>query len=157
AIEPKKNVDRRRSRRTHPQPPGRVSYRRVRCYFSFWYRHIAQSAGTLRSKDRPMIETKGAQTPAEDARNRDLVIWLNGQLVPRAKALVSIFDAGFGLGDGVWEGIRLSHGRLVLVEEHLRRLYDGARTIAIEIELSPAQMRAALDEVVAANRMRDGA
>lgn len=104
-----------------------------------------------------MIETKGAQTPADDPRNRDLLIWLNGRLVPRAEALVSIFDAGFGLGDGVWEGIRLSHGRLVLVENHLRRLYDGARTIVIDIGLSPAQMRTALDEVVAANRMHDGA
>ena len=104
-----------------------------------------------------LIETKGAQSPAEDPRNRDLLIWLNGRLVRRAEALVSIFDAGFGLGDGVWEGIRLSHGRLVLVEDHLRRLYDGARTIAIDIGLSPAEMRAALDEVVVANRMHDGA
>jgi branched-chain amino acid aminotransferase len=102
-----------------------------------------------------VIETKGTQTPAEDPRNRDLLIWLNGRLVPRAQAIVSIFDAGFGLGDGVWEGIRLNHGRLVLVEEHLRRLYDGARTIAIDIGLSPEQMRAALDEVVAANRNKE--
>jgi branched-chain amino acid aminotransferase len=104
-----------------------------------------------------MTERKGAQTPAEDPRNRDLLIWLNGRLVPREKALVSIFDAGFGLGDGVWEGIRLSHGRLVLLDEHLRRLYDGARAIAIDIGRSPAEMRAAVAELVAANRMQDGA
>ena len=104
-----------------------------------------------------MTETKGAQTPAEDPRNRGLLIWLNGRLVPREEAVVSIFDAGFGLGDGVWEGIRLSHGRLVLIEEHLRRLYDGARAIAIDIGMSPAELRAALEEIVAANRMQDGA
>jgi branched-chain amino acid aminotransferase len=104
-----------------------------------------------------MTERKGAQTPAEDPRNRGLLIWLNGRLVPREEARVSIFDAGFGLGDGVWEGIRLSHGRLVLLEEHLRRLYDGARAIAIDIGLSPAEMREALEAVVAANRMQDGA
>jgi branched-chain amino acid aminotransferase len=104
-----------------------------------------------------MTETKGAQTPVEDPRNRNLLVWLNGRLVPRAEAVVSIFDAGFGLGDGVWEGIRLSHGRLVLVEEHLTRLYEGARTIALAIGMSRAEMRGALAAVVAANRMHDGA
>jgi branched-chain amino acid aminotransferase len=104
-----------------------------------------------------MVETKGAQTPREDPRNSGLLIWLNGRLVKREEAVVSIFDAGFGLGDGVWEGIRLSRGRLVLVEEHLRRLYEGALTIAIDIGMSPAEMRRALEETVAANGMRDGA
>lgn len=104
-----------------------------------------------------MMQTKGAQTPAEDPRNRDLLIWLNGRLVPRAEAVVSIFDAGFGLGDGVWEGIRLSHGRLVLVEEHLKRLCDAARAIALDIGLGVAELRAALEAVVHANRMHDGA
>lgn len=104
-----------------------------------------------------MIETKGAQTPAEDPRNEHVLIWLNGRLVPRAAAVVSVFDAGFGLGDGVWEGIRLSHGRLVLVEEHLRRLYDGARTIALDIGVDPAGMRAILEETCRANGMQHGA
>jgi branched-chain amino acid aminotransferase len=104
-----------------------------------------------------MIETKGAQTPSEDPRNESVLIWLNGRLVRRAEAVVSVFDAGFGLGDGVWEGIRLSHGRLVLVDEHLKRLYEGARTIAIDIGMTPTQMREALAETVAANRMHDGA
>jgi len=90
-----------------------------------------------------MTETKGAQTASEDPRNQGLLIWLNGRLVPPAEALVSIFGAGFGLGDGVWEGIRLSHGRRVLVDEHLHPLYGGARTIALDIGLSPAFRRAA--------------
>ncbi len=101
-------------------------------------------------------EIKGAQTPADDPRNEDVLIWLNGRLVKRAEALVSIFDAGFGLGDGVWEGIRLVEGRLVLVDEHLRRLYDGARTIAIDIGMTSAEMRGALEDTVAANGMSDG-
>jgi branched-chain amino acid aminotransferase len=104
-----------------------------------------------------MIEKKGAQTPADDPRNESVLIWLNGRLVKRADAVVSIFDAGFGLGDGVWEGIRLSHGKLVLVEEHLKRLYEGARTIAIDIGMSPTEMRKALEDTVAANKMKDGA
>jgi branched-chain amino acid aminotransferase len=102
-----------------------------------------------------MMEEKGSQTAAEDPRNEKVLIWLNGKLLPRAQALVSVFDAGFGLGDGVWEGIRLVRGRLVLVDEHLRRLHDGARTIAIDIGLSEAEMRRALETTIAANGMQD--
>jgi branched-chain amino acid aminotransferase len=104
-----------------------------------------------------MVESKGAQTPAEDPRNATMLVWLNGRLVRRGKALVSVFDAGFGLGDGVWEGIRLAHGRLVLVDEHLQRLIEGARTIALDIGMDKAGLMAALHETVAANRMHDGA
>jgi branched-chain amino acid aminotransferase len=104
-----------------------------------------------------MVETKGAQTPAEDPRNDTMLVWLNGRLVRRGEALVSVFDAGFGLGDGVWEGIRLAHGRLVLVDEHLKRLIEGARTIALDIGMDKAGLKAALRETVAANRMHDGA
>jgi branched-chain amino acid aminotransferase len=103
------------------------------------------------------METKGAQTPVDDPRNETALIWLNGKLVPRGEALVSVFDSGFGLGDGVWEGIRLSRGRLVLEDEHLARLYDGARTIAIDIGMSRTEMKRALEETAAANRMTDGA
>jgi branched-chain amino acid aminotransferase len=104
-----------------------------------------------------MREEKGAQTPADDARNESVLVWLNGNLVPRSQALVSIFDAGFGLGDGVWEGIRLAHGRLVLVEEHLKRLMDGARTLAIDVGMTVDDLRKALQETVAANGMQHGA
>ena len=104
-----------------------------------------------------MPETRGAQTPAEDPRNASLLIWLNGRLVPRSEAVVSIFDAGFGLGDGVWEGLRLSHGQLILLEQHLDRLYEGCGTIAIDIGITRAQMRQALEDLVEANAMTDGA
>lgn len=99
---------------------------------------------------------KGAQTPTEDRRNDTVLIWLNGRLVPRAKAVVSIFDAGFGLGDGVWEGIRLVRGHLVFCEAHLRRLYAGARTIGIAIGLEPEGLRGAIEETLRANAMTDG-
>ena len=104
-----------------------------------------------------MAEIKGAQTPAEDPRNDTVLIWLNGKLVPRSQALVSVFDSGFGLGDGVWEGIRLAHGRLVLVDEHLKRLVEGARTIAIDIGMTVAELCEALEETISANRMQHGA
>jgi branched-chain amino acid aminotransferase len=103
------------------------------------------------------METKGAQTPAEDPRNEHVRIYLNGKMVKREDAVVSIFDAGFGLGDGVWEGIRLSHGRLVAVEEHLKRLYEGARAIALDIGIPPEGMRKVLEGTCAANGMTHGA
>lgn len=104
-----------------------------------------------------MMESKGAQTPAEDPRNEHVLIYLNGRMVRREEAVVSIFDAGFGLGDGVWEGIRLAHGRLVAVDEHLKRLYEGAKAIALDIGIDPAGMRGILEETCAANGMTHGA
>ncbi len=99
---------------------------------------------------------KGAQTPRQDDRNEGVLIWLNGRLVPRAQATVSIFDAGFGLGDGVWEGIRYVEGRFVFLDDHLDRLEAGARAIALDIGLSRAGLRDALHETIAANGMTDG-
>lgn len=103
------------------------------------------------------MEAKGAQTPAADPRNATVLIYLNGRMVPREQAVVSIFDAGFGLGDGVWEGIRLAHGRLVLVEAHLKRLYEGARAIDLDIGIPPEGMRKILEDTCAANGMTHGA
>ncbi|CAO3432124.1 aminotransferase class IV [Azospirillum doebereinerae] len=99
---------------------------------------------------------KGAQTPQQDERNDEVLIWLNGRLVTRAQATVSIFDAGFGLGDGVWEGIRYVDGRFVFLDDHLERLEAGARAIALDIGLSRDGLRDALRETVAANGMTDG-
>ena len=77
----------------------------------------------------------GSQDFAVDPRNADLRIYLNGALVPRAEAKVSIFDAGFVLGDGVWEGLRLHKGRLLFLNAHLDRLFDGLKAIALDIGL----------------------
>ena len=71
----------------------------------------------------------GSQDFAADPRNADLRIYVNGDLVRRAEAKVSIFDAGFVLGDGVWEGLRLHKGRLLFLETHLERLWWGLEKI----------------------------
>lgn len=102
------------------------------------------------------LSGKGAQTPAEDPRNQSVLIWMNGRLVRRAEATVSIFDAGFGLGDGVWEGLRLVNDRLVFLEDHLQRLYAGAKAIALDIGLPPQALACALNETLTANDMHDG-
>ncbi|MDE3239383.1 MAG: aminotransferase class IV, partial [Paracoccaceae bacterium] len=62
----------------------------------------------------------------EDVRNETILIWLNGRLVPKAQALVSVYDAGFLLGDGVWEGMRLYNGRWAFLDDHMDRLFEAA-------------------------------
>lgn len=98
----------------------------------------------------------GSQDFAADPRNATVRIWLNGALVPRDEAKVSIFDAGFVLGDGVWEGIRLHKGRLVFLDAHLDRLFEGARAIALDIGLTREELVAALHATLDANGMEDG-
>lgn len=95
----------------------------------------------------------GSQDFAGDPRNENVLIYLNGALVPRAEAKVSVFDAGFTLGDGVWEGIRLHKGGLLFLDAHLDRLYGGARAIALDIGLTRPEIVDALKKTLAANRM----
>jgi branched-chain amino acid aminotransferase len=98
----------------------------------------------------------GSQDYAPDPRNEHVLVWLNGDLVPRPQAKVSIFDAGFALGDGVWEGLRLHKGGLLFLEAHLDRLYGGASEIRLDIGLDRAQIVRALATTLAANGMTDG-
>lgn len=98
----------------------------------------------------------GSQDFAADPRNTNALIWLNGRLVTRDEAKVSVFDAGFVVGDGVWEGLRLHKGRLMFLDAHLDRLFQGADAIALDIGMSRQQVAAALDELLRANRMDDG-
>lgn len=98
----------------------------------------------------------GSQDFAVDPRNERVQVYLNGRLVPRQEARVSIFDAGFVLGDGVWEGIRLHRGRLLFLDAHLDRLYAGASDIALDIGMTRDEMVAALHRICAANAMDSG-
>jgi branched-chain amino acid aminotransferase len=94
----------------------------------------------------------------DDARNADIRIWVNGALKHRAEALISVFDSGFVLGDGVWEGLRVFGGRPAFLDEHLDRLFEGAKAIALDIGLGRAELAAAIDDTLAANGMTgDGA
>jgi branched-chain amino acid aminotransferase len=101
--------------------------------------------------------TGGSQGFAPDPRNDVLLVWVNGRLVPRAEAVVSVFDAGFVLGDGVWEGLRLVNGRLAFLDQHLDRLQQGAARIRLDIGLERRELVSALYDTVKANGMRDGA
>jgi branched-chain amino acid aminotransferase len=99
----------------------------------------------------------GSQDFTVDPRNADLLIYVNGALVPRAEAKVSVFDAGFVLGDGVWEGLRLHKGRLLFLETHLDRLYAGLEKIELDIGLTREALTAELQRTLAANTMTHGA
>src|SRR5687768_1006331 len=92
----------------------------------------------------------------DDPRNASIRIWVNGRLKPRAEATVSVFDSGFVLGDGVWEGLRVVGGRPLFLDAHLDRLFEGAKAIALDVGLDRAALARAIDETLAANDMHDG-
>jgi branched-chain amino acid aminotransferase len=93
---------------------------------------------------------------ADDPRNRDILIYVNGAMKRREEAVVSVFDSGFVLGDGVWEGLRVSHGHPAFLDAHLDRLYEGAKAIAMDIGLDRAALTRAIYDTLAANGMHDG-
>ena len=97
--------------------------------------------------------TKGTHDYQQDPRNAQIKISVNGELVPRAEAKVSVFDSGFVLGDGVWEGLRLHDGGLPFLDMHLDRLYEGAKAIDLDIGLTRAQLTERLLGVLRANKM----
>ncbi len=92
----------------------------------------------------------------EDARNDTVKIFVNGEFFLRNEAKVSVFDSGFMLGDGIWEGLRLHNGKLVFVEDHINRLFEGAKAIDLDIEMSKKEVEAALYRTIAENDMYDG-
>ena len=83
-------------------------------------------------------------------------IYVSGKLVPKQKAMVSVFDHGLLYGDGVFEGIRAYHGLIFRLDEHLDRLFDSARAIALKIPMSKAELSAAVVRTCKANRIEDG-
>lgn len=99
----------------------------------------------------------GSQDFAADPRNANALLYLNGAMVPRSEAKVSIFDAGFVLGDGVWEGLRLHHGTLLFLDVHLDRLFAGAEAIGLDIGMTRADVKAALHHTLDTNKMEHGA
>ena len=91
-----------------------------------------------------------------DPRNASILINVNGELKPRAEAVVSVFDSGFMLGDGVWEGLRVHRGRIAFLDRHLERLFEGAKAIAMEIGLTQDELAQRLYDTLEENRMEEG-
>ena len=89
----------------------------------------------------------------EDARNEDILIYVDGRIVPKAQAVVSVYDSGFMLGDGVWEGLRLYDGKWAFMDDHLDRLFEAAKAIDLDIGLDRNGVISALLETQKANGM----
>ena len=94
---------------------------------------------------------------AEDARNENIKIYLNGTIVPKELAVVSVYDSGFMLGDGVWEGLRLYNGTWAFLDEHMDRLFEAARAVDIDLRLDRTGVVKALLDTQAANNMHTDA
>ncbi len=104
-----------------------------------------------------MADNVSTHQAEEDARNEAILIWVNGRLVPKAEAAVSVYDSGFMLGDGVWEGIRLYNGTWAFLDEHIDRLFEAAKAIDLDIGMDQAGVTAAILETQAANGMQTDA
>ncbi|QTD56261.1 aminotransferase class IV [Parasphingorhabdus cellanae] len=96
---------------------------------------------------------KGTHDYVEDPRNETILINVNGAITPRAEAMVSVFDSGFMLGDGVWEGLRVHKGSIAFLGAHMDRLFEGAKAIAMDIGISREELIARLYETIEANGM----
>ena len=106
----------------------------------------------------PSVPTSAssAQGYVDDPRNDKVLVYIDGQFVPREEAVVSVFDSGFVLGDGIWEGLRLVNGRLVALDAHMSRLYEGASAIALNVGMTREELAAAIRSTLERNAMVDG-
>ena len=93
----------------------------------------------------------------EDLRNEDLKIYLNGEIVAKADAVVSVYDSGFMLGDGVWEGLRLYNNKWAFCDEHIDRLFEAALAIDLDIGLNKRDVIEALIKTQKSNLMENNA
>lgn len=98
----------------------------------------------------------GSHGASDDPRNTDIKIYVDGDLVPRDQAKVSVYDSGFMLGDGIWEGLRVHHGKVAFLDDHFDRLYESAKGIDLDIGLSREELASAIDQTLLANSMTDG-
>lgn len=100
--------------------------------------------------------TTGTHNVQSDDRNLRILINVNGELFPREKAAVSVFDSGFVLGDGIWEGLRLHQGVIPFLDRHLKRLWEGAKALDFDPGISTDALKRRLYDTVDANGMESG-
>jgi len=100
-----------------------------------------------------MNDAKTTHDSEHDPRNDDLLIYVNGELVHKDQAVVSVYDSGFMLGDGMWEGMRLYDGEWAFFDEHMDRLFNSLKSVSLEIDETPEDIRAILNKTAEANGM----
>ncbi|MFZ1813449.1 MAG: D-amino acid aminotransferase [Rhizobiaceae bacterium] len=103
----------------------------------------------------PEISKSSTHDASPDDRNTAIHIYVNGKIVPRVEAMVSVYDSGFLLGDGVWEGIRLYNGRWAFLDAHLDRLFEAAKAIDLDIAMTREGLTRALDDTARTNGMHE--
>ncbi len=99
---------------------------------------------------------KGTHEYQDDPRNATILIDINGEHFPRERAMVSVFDSGFILGDGIWEGLRVHHGKVAFLQAHMDRLYEGAKALDMAMEVDAETISARINRLLEANQMHDG-
>jgi branched-chain amino acid aminotransferase len=99
---------------------------------------------------------QGTHDHQVDPRNENILISINGELLPRDEAKVSVFDSGYILGDGVWEGLRLHKGKILFARQHMKRLYEGAKALDMDMDVGPQAMMERIYETCHANNMESG-
>ena len=98
----------------------------------------------------------GTHNAEADARNEKVWISINGEFFQRSEAKISVFDSGYLVGDGVWEGIRLHHGKLVFIDDHLKRLWTAAKATGIKLPFTKDELIVSIDRTLSKNEMNDG-
>ena len=101
-----------------------------------------------------MGSERGTHDYVEDIRNLEILVNINGKFYPRQDARISVFDSGFLLGDGVWEGIRFHNGKFLFLDKHLERLFWGAAQIDMDVGKSIEEIKELLHETVKQNEMK---
>ena len=99
---------------------------------------------------------RGTHEAVPDRRNEDVLVYINGGFFRREEARISVFDSGYLVGDGIWEGLRLHKGAFAFLDEHLDRLFQGAKAIGLDIGMTRRELTEALHETARRNGMTDG-
>lgn len=97
----------------------------------------------------------GTHNAIDDPRNEEILIYINGELLPRKDAKISVFDSGYLVGDGIWEAVRLHKGQLVFLDQHLNRLWAAAASVGMDLKMSKAELVDKIIDTIAANKMSD--
>ena len=92
-----------------------------------------------------------------DERNDNILIWVNGELVHKNDAKISVYDSGFMLGDGMWEGMRLYNGKWAFFDEHMDRLFNSLKSISLDIDITTDDILEILNITAEANGMHSDA
>lgn len=100
--------------------------------------------------------THGTHNAVEDSRNKNILIYINGELLPRSEAKISVFDSGYLVGDGIWEAVRLHDGILVFLDLHLDRLWKAAATVGLDLQMTRKELTDKIWQTLEANGMDDG-